>query len=583
MVFSNASVLGVTSTGEFLGGTTARYRTVKTLQIEGYIDSRSSQTKDEGVAATVDTINQYISSATANSSNPSGTQTLEAVTINGFSMGNGKITSLDFEAGETGTDNQIFYGTYSASVQIFSDGDFDLLLDGGATISDSATINSFSESFSASLSETDEYKFSHSLAFQLFKKDTTDDMVERAKTIAETIFGETLSTFNLIIGDHYGNYNSIAKKLYNEKYNEVTGDFSFDLNFSLLQNNAASYSLVTAHSYDTDADGLVTVSEEGTIFPKTNVIDENVNTWLTTEITNSFSRSNTVYASYYDYISTNSLALNSKPIDVSKSVGISSAAVSYTVKYTNNEGFSNLDKLIERNISLSSQNSVATVQETGKIIYNQPKGRDFDFKSKVTSITGDASAILSRCLDLYNRCDLTGTLKRTSHKLSFSSVGKDIDYSYSFSDSSELLASGVISQKKIDASTEAGVPITQVAGVPNGKDALVQTPPQTTLGTRQVTAEATLRRLTGKNIFYEPFEFSTALNVLRQEMITKAFKVFQENVNLSSLDTAEIYISDANYSFSSERKLSANITVVFAQVSTIPVAGVTNSYYTIDS
>ena len=102
MVFSNASVLGVTSTGEFLGGTTARYRTVKNLQIQGYIDSRASQTKDEGVKATVDTINQYVAAASA-----SGTNTLEAVTINGFSMGNGRITSLDFEAGETGTDNQI--------------------------------------------------------------------------------------------------------------------------------------------------------------------------------------------------------------------------------------------------------------------------------------------------------------------------------------------------------------------------------------------------------------------------------------------------------------------------------------------
>jgi len=578
MVFSNASVLGVTSTGEFLGGTTARYRTVKSLQIQGYIDSRASQTKDEGVKATVDTINQYIAAASA-----SGTNTLEAVTINGFSMGNGRITSLDFEAGETGTDNQIFYGTYSANVEIFSDGDFDLLLDSGATISDSATINSFSETFSASLSETDEYKFSHSLAFQLFKKDSTDDMVARAKTIAETIFGETLTTFNLIIGDHYGNYNSVAKKLYNEKYNEITGDFSFDLNFTLLQNNAASYSLVTTHSYDTDSDGLVTVSEEGTIFPKTNVIDQNVNTWLTTEITNSFSRSNAVYASYYDYISTNSLALNSKPIDVSKSVGISSAAVSYTVKYTNNEGFSNLDKLIERNISLSSQNSVATVQETAKITYNEPKNRDFDIKSKVTSVTGDASAVLSRCIDLYSRCDLVGTLVQTSHKLSFSAVGKTIDYTYSFSDSSELIASGLLSQKKISTNTEAGVPMTQIAGIPNSKDALVQTPNQTTLGTRQVTGEATLRRTATKNVFYEPFEFKTALETLRQDMILKAYKVFQENNNLVTLDTSEIYISDASYSFSSDRKLSANITVNFAQTTLTPVAGDTDTYYTLDS
>ena len=125
--------------------------------------------------------------------------------------------------------------------------------------------------------------------------------------------------------------------------------------------------------------------------------------------------------------------------------------------------------------------------------------------------------------------------------------------------------------------------MTQIAGIPNSKDALVQTPNQTTLGTRQVTAEATLRRVATKNIFYEPPEFNTALETLRQDMILKAYKVFQENNNLVTLDTSEIYVSDASYSFSSDRKLSANITVNFAQTTLTPVAGDTDTYYTLDS
>ena len=61
------------------------------------------------------------------------------------------------------------------------------------------------------------------------------------------------------------------------------------------------------------------------------------------------------------------------------------------------------------------------------------------------------------------------------------------------------------------------------------------------------------------------------------------FELFQENNNLVALDTSEIYISDASYSFSSDRKLSANITVNFAQTTLTPVAGDTDTYYTLDS
>jgi hypothetical protein len=578
MVFSNASVLGVSSQGEFLGGTTARYRTVKSLEIRGFIDNRASQTKDEGVSGTVATIKQYIENSSATY------DTLEAVTINGFSMGEGKIVSLEFEAGETGKDNQIFYGSYSATIQVFSDGDFNLLLDGGATINDSSTISSFSESFSASLNETDEYYFQHSLSFGIFKKNTADDIVERAKAIAGVIFGETLSSFNLIVGDHYGDYNSIAKKLYTEQYNEVTGEFSFDLSFKLLQESQASYSLVTSHSYDTDANGLVTVTEEGTILPRSAEISVDVNTWLATEISNSYTRSNTVYASYYDYISPNNLALNSKPIDVSRAVGITSSSVSYSAKYTNDEGFSNLDKLIERDIILSSSGSVATVEESGTITYNRPRGRDFDPKTKVTSLSGDSSAILARCTNLYDRCGLSKVLKVFSHKFSFSAVGKKIDYAYSYTDSEDVIASGDIARKKIDSNTEAGVPVIQVAGIPNSEDALVQTPGQSTLGSRQITAEATLRRKNDQNIFYKggsPYLFGTALETLRQEMLVKAYNVFVENVGVDPLDGQEIYVSEASYSLSSDRKLSSSLTVVFAQQVTLPIYGSPETYYTL--
>ena len=100
MIFTNAYILGVQRKGDFFSDNVGRYRSVDTISIEGYIDSRASNDR-KGVRQTLVAIQNYVSAAN------SSANSLEEITINGSGFGSGKIVSIDFPASEEFDENQI--------------------------------------------------------------------------------------------------------------------------------------------------------------------------------------------------------------------------------------------------------------------------------------------------------------------------------------------------------------------------------------------------------------------------------------------------------------------------------------------
>ena len=64
--FTNASVLGIDQSSEFLGDGIARIRSVKTISIEGFVDNRSN-TDMVGVENTLEHLQDQIDSLSASS------------------------------------------------------------------------------------------------------------------------------------------------------------------------------------------------------------------------------------------------------------------------------------------------------------------------------------------------------------------------------------------------------------------------------------------------------------------------------------------------------------------------------------
>ena len=93
--FTNAQVLGISASSQFLGDRTARLRTVKSIEIEGFIDSRSN-TDLQGVSETQNTIDTLVSSLNSPST------VTEEILVNSINFGTGKIVSVNFPAAAGG-------------------------------------------------------------------------------------------------------------------------------------------------------------------------------------------------------------------------------------------------------------------------------------------------------------------------------------------------------------------------------------------------------------------------------------------------------------------------------------------------
>jgi len=382
--FTNAEVLGVSASSQFLGDRTARLRTVKTIDIEGFIDSRTN-TDLEGVSQTQSTIDTLVSSLNSPST------VTEEILVNSINFGTGKIVSVDFPAAAGGAkDNQILIGNYTASLELYESGDIAAL--NAATdnlpIPDTNFLEDFTESFSASRSDDDTYEFTHDLSLKYISGLQPDasapyteiiNPISAAKTLAESVFSQTLTSFNFVLGGAGYDYNSLAKKYYNETYDLENGTANYQKRFSLLKTNGTTYSAQITNNFEMGEDGIIKVTENGEIQGRANDQSSMISrakAGVDTEIGNSFSRCSTIYTAYKSYLDTpttlpwlqaNTSTLYNQSISTSKNINANNGTVSYTVEYTDNKNIENVATITNRTIDFSKDGNICSVSEKGDV------------------------------------------------------------------------------------------------------------------------------------------------------------------------------------------------------------------------
>ena len=594
--FNNVSVVGISSKGSFLGENINRYRTVESIEIEGYIDSRSSNTDMDGVKETQETISTYITNATATE-----TDILQEIKVNGNSLGSGKILTLDFKASEGTLNSQIIVGSYSATIEIPKDsGSFSNAIDSGGTLSPSEILEDISEDFSVSLNTKGDYEFDHSLSVGLLQTEFLafdNKVVQEAKGFANAIFRErhnsAITSFNLILGDHFGDYNAPARETFSESYDTHSGKFSFKQKFVLHKENGVGYSVVRTHSFGIGANGIVTVVESGEILGNTSG-PEDVAGWINTEIAGSHVRCVSIFSLYHDNFSGKkdfevargvsidaAVGLNSNPISVSKNIDLNTASSSYSVTYTDDEGYINSNYYLDRTISISkNQGSIFQVSENGTLRYNQIKSKNFNPTAKISSILGDESLSKARCEELLERAHnksgshhsigSTHAINLTKSSFTFNKYGKSVTYTFNYSDSPEYVKKhgGIVTNSSAKEQDQNPADKFTSYLIPSAGDEISHSPGGTAksnLATRTVIVDYVLARIPSKNIYDTVYDISDALEFARQEAISEAFKAHMDN-NVIALDYNEIYITAASYSFNSDRRLSVTVTAEYPTV-----------------
>ena len=124
MEFTTAYIVGVDRNSEYFGERTAQYRTVDSISVEGYIDSRSANEDFKGVRQTLSSIQDNFVDPLNNAN------VCEEIIINGSGFGTGRVVSIEFPASNSVDENQVTIGKYNAQIEIYNSGQLGTSLEG---------------------------------------------------------------------------------------------------------------------------------------------------------------------------------------------------------------------------------------------------------------------------------------------------------------------------------------------------------------------------------------------------------------------------------------------------------------------
>ena len=425
-------------------------------------------------------------------------------------------------------------------------------------------LDNISEDFSYSLSEDNTYELNHSLSITYISGieagGSAIDPISTSKTLAGILFDQTPTQFSTVIDNSYGSISVASRKYTNETYNLIDGSCDFDRRLVLLPSGKSTYSLRVSNSFSFDEGGIVTVSENGEIEPRSADFLTEAISALDTEIANSYNRCNTVYTSYKNYLGTNAGSLNNRAVSTSKNVNNSSAKSSYSVQYTDDKSFKNLTFLEERTTQLSESDNIVTVNENGTITSVNFKDAEFDSFSLIPS----RSDVKTRCQSFYTLNDKTNTLKNLSNKFTVPKYGKQLSYEYSFTDDPDVFDNGTFARRKVTIDDKIGTPNQAAFIVPNVTNQILHTPEQTSLGTRSVKMEGQLRRVQFTNNLDTRPNPTSAIDTSKSDMLQQAYSVYANNNQIQKVGTDTMYITNASYSFSSDDTFSMSIDAAFS-------------------
>lgn len=406
------------------------------------------------------------------------------VSLNGHSVGSGRVISIDYDAGLDARNKP-----YRINLELLKSGNlFNLTgasYDGSSlsSVEGLEYVESFDENFSFSYNEEDaSYAYSRNVSLSI-ESGRHSDPVSTAKSLADLFFlhDPTIAVLNAAYPNFYVGSGDRTKT---ETYDLQNFSFSFGEEFKFQSDTAYIWSY--KHSL-TLGQNSTTVSEQGEI------IGVNDNPSIYSNAIGGFhsirsgiySRCNSAYQSWSDYISDTSLSgcpLKSTPTTRNVTSDQCRGMVAYNYTYTSDDG-SDECSTTSHNISVSrGEDGIFSVSENGSICE--------------TCLTGDSR--VSGALDTYNgggfQSELTGRienayqqsyeslqcysnsfpkeLKLLSETTELSQYDGCVQYSKNYTDDTSYLTEGDFSQIKVERETTYPIHIVNKFPLVNFKEAV---------------------------------------------------------------------------------------------------------------
>jgi hypothetical protein len=616
--FRNTKILGVSVASKFIGGDVFRLSTTQTLDIEGFIkvpdETWDGVTQaDESFDIIQNEIN-LMKEDFLKGQNKGYTD----ITLNGESMGNGRVLSLNFPASNQTTENSLAFGKYIATIEIYKaassvNGNFasDTDLYDPATLeaidSHALNIEEFSENFTFNVTEDDAYNYSQEISINLRKGLSADTEQDFGATVAQAIVSAILKQeehLNAKLGYIDDRYKEYIQKIkgtayFSENYNSVRGEYTFSRNLSILptyseedyysakitraitMNNFGIFNIVESgevkgmkgHS----ADSRYTKAKDGADALILSASDRCEDAY--DEYRGSFLADQGYGISGKPYLSP-TITIN-KPIRTSKRFNPLAGTVSYDIEFTNDPKV--LDGFIHEYTIEASKDSanVTTVLQRGTIIPYQDKNKNFDNYIKETkndfatsmiptlNAKIDFDAIKGEVNDFYQQVMDDNTVSLSEYQMTNSSVsypkwGVSISYSKTFSDDEAILDPVVndgIKRLSLKYSNGAPVRLKSAHLIPNVKENIYDAD-QISLGERSISINAIVERdfdNTNKlpnAIGFQKIKLNTGLGKITKEAQVNLLFTNSKHIRPESYD---IYPTQCNYSINSDNQIEFSL------------------------
>ena len=607
--FTNASLLGYNIANEFIGEGGLNHRKVISLNVECFIDEGKKAGNLDGVSENFAKIREQIAG---------GDDYWDSdITINGKNFGKGRVLSLDFATSPGTLTSNIRLGKWTASLEIYRVGDFNMK-SVGATNSAGVDgkqnfaeyINGWTETIDFSKDSDGSTSANWNATVDLISGDygnTKDNPIRIAKSMVGSTPGnfQYRDSIDFLIDafDTSVLYAGVGAN-FSEDYDLINYNFSFSSKWRVLPEgnvpNTASNS-PSSSSYDymaktnrniAAANGVVTVTEKGDI-------ESFAGDWfdmtggMETAIASAYTRCDTLFtdATYQsDLTAVGHYPLNTSAISISRQYDSGAGVGSYSVSFNNMSGIGTY-YTHEYTQSISKDSAgICKVSENGTVgtrSWKTPVWSDAGGAGGGTTALTEANTRMSESYfhakefyyNLKGRLGETaGFLNETSSKITFPKYGKAIKYSKEFADDPTIWADGHPSKlKKVNVTINdvAPMPIIKPYTIPHRgvKGEVLHEPGQTTAGSRTVSVSAVKARecyysnLTGRASDNVLANWTMANNYLLNYVIIPQVNLSPSQINSHILD---MYVDGMSSSMSSEGSMSMSVDLSYTAAKVQP-------------
>lgn len=325
--FDNATLLGYSFQKKY-GSENNDFslHAVKNISLEGFLDYKGINKEALGVKNYFNDINNIISLSSGEA---------EAVNINGYFLGSGRITNVYFDK-----EKPILYGRYKYDIEIFDKSDLSGLAGnyyGNFIPTINESIASLDENFTFNYINN-KYNYNHELNIKLNRIAASEDLISKTKTLASGILNDTINLG--LLGEYSGFYNILKNKKHvlSERYDLIENQFGFTKSIEIDKNFSGDYSTIIKHTISNDGMGKSYIQENGIInFLENNLTDLQKENIFKNEISNCYNRCSGLFDSYslkYN-VGTQYNSLNNKPQSISRKDNVFDNIIEYSAAYVN--------------------------------------------------------------------------------------------------------------------------------------------------------------------------------------------------------------------------------------------------------